>query len=164
MGEIYENAERVVTWLGSEQDSSGEVLETLDALRRSLSTEDEFEHICSWFFGNIRSDFVYHLTQLMTRRYSNRIWIAQELAMTDERSITICGPRRFSTLNLLTFGARILSSVPQWFVNPLFELGAGSDPEGDRRGISVSFLNSGIARLRDLCALQRNLESNRSET
>jgi hypothetical protein len=111
IGEFYRKADQVVSYLGEEIDQNGEALELQNAFGEALNNPQSIALISLRFFQNTRTDPALRLAQLLTRPYWTRIWIVQEISMASEKSITICGPRRFPTKNLLK-GCKSLVSGP----------------------------------------------------
>ena len=50
MGQIYGNAERVVSWIGDEEDFSGDILEIMTIVGQSRLTEDDMANFGQWFY------------------------------------------------------------------------------------------------------------------
>lgn len=162
MGEIYGKAERVVSYIGEEQDNSGDTLEIMSIIGEALLTDEEMPTVRQWFFSNLESELPFRIAQLLSRPYWTRIWITQEVILGNDNAITICGSRRFPTSQLLTFGARLMNSAPIVFYN--FNFNLGRSPGGQSEGISVAFLGHGLAKLRDLRDIQANLPTLRNTT
>jgi hypothetical protein len=80
MGNIFRDAKEVVAWLGDEENSSHETLETLEEMHAGgqIPARD------SRFWGNAND--------LVGRPWFHRAWIVQELVMPS-RVVMMCGPR-----------------------------------------------------------------------
>jgi hypothetical protein len=154
MGDVYKNAERVISWLGEEKDRSGDALEVMAALGESILTADECKAIDKWLLLNLDSELVYRITQFLCRPYWTRIWIVQEIAMARTDSLIICGARKFPTSHILMFGKRF-GKFDETF-NNAYKIGRGYDPTSN--GISIGFLERGMSNLRNLWDMQNHLD------
>ncbi|KAK3626754.1 hypothetical protein LTR22_023049 [Elasticomyces elasticus] len=162
MGQIYGGAESVISWIGDEEDFSGDVLEIMAIIGQSRLTGDDVAELAGWFIRNIRSDFVLRVAQLLSRPYFSRIWIAQEVVLGNNKAFMMCGPRRFPTSQLLQFGARMAGSSPQVHFNSTVDLAQGH--AGYRKPVSAMALGRGLMKLRELRTIQANLEVLTSES
>ncbi|KAI9641277.1 hypothetical protein NHQ30_010078 [Ciborinia camelliae] len=103
MGEIYRNADRVISFLGEESDQSGHILEFLDNIGEEVRrTRKQFPPVI--FEGPKRREKISVLAKLVDRNYFSHIWIIQEVIQGGDKSVLICGARKFSWINLLKFG------------------------------------------------------------
>jgi hypothetical protein len=96
MGEIYRNADRVISYLGEESDQSGHILEFMDAIGEVVERATVLAPITLGFLRNIQADMALAMARFLRRSYFSRIWIVQEIVLGGEKSIAICGARRFS--------------------------------------------------------------------
>lgn len=161
MGEIYSQADRVVSWIGHDEHCAGQVLEMMNAIGGSVLTAEDCLDITNGFFSFIESNMGIYIAKLLTRPYWSRIWIVQEITMGSERSITICGRRRFPTIHLLRFASRVLNAGTPSVFNRHLLIQDRSQNYSD--AIDVGLLLSGLRKLSDTCALQKNLQSMISE-
>lgn len=161
MGEIYSQADRVVSWIGHDENCAGQVLEMMDTIGGSVLTAEDCLDITKWFFAFIESNMGIYVAKLLARPYWSRIWIVQEIAMGSEKSITICGKRRFPTIHLLRFASRVLNAGAPGVFNRHLLIQDRSQNHSE--SIDVGLLLSGLRKLSDTCALQKNLETMISE-
>ncbi|KIW64378.1 hypothetical protein PV04_09317 [Phialophora macrospora] len=155
MGLIYGKAERVISYLGPEEDDSGDTLEVMSIMGEALLTEKDIPAITQWLFSNFDAELVLRMAQLLSRPYWSRIWIVQEIVLGNENAITICGARRFPTSQLLTLGARLFGATPELCVDRSFRL--GHVPGGPSADMALKFFIEGLTKLRDLRQYQVNL-------
>jgi hypothetical protein len=134
----------------------------MNALGRAMMTTEEADSISQWFSSNIDSELTYCLAQFLCRPYWARIWIVQELAMSGENSIIICGHRRFPTTPILRIGKRFrpLESLAAT-ANLGYTIGRLYDPKS--KGIPIGSLIDGFKKLRNLSDLRNNLDEITSE-
>ncbi|XDG06316.1 hypothetical protein ABKA04_005931 [Annulohypoxylon sp. FPYF3050] len=94
MRDIYASAERVVIWLGEEDEESEIAFDAIPllAVRKHCPDDDQDEELlgmvrsCSSFFNG-----------LPTRRpWFSRVWVIQELAMAKQDPLVVCG-RKFTS-------------------------------------------------------------------
>ncbi|KAJ9648634.1 hypothetical protein H2199_001489 [Coniosporium tulheliwenetii] len=155
MGDIYKKAERVISWLGNEQDRSGDVLEIMNALGEAIINEAEAAAVGKWLFSDLETELIYRIAQLLGRAYRTRIWIVQEIAMGSENSMIICGARRFPTTNILRFGKWLSMKTPDLIFNSNIPIGRDYDPQSI--GIPVGTLVDGLRKILDLDDLRYNI-------
>lgn len=100
MSEIYQRASLVVFWLGPEQDSSSQAIQTL----RQLGLQIEHSVDCWWpspnatktGWGDPQTPLSYSddtwtaLANLLSRSYFQRVWVVQEARLA-RRGIVQCG-------------------------------------------------------------------------
>jgi hypothetical protein len=143
MGDIYKNADRVISWLGDEEDQSGQTLEFICAVRNSLISNltpapDSLE-----FIQKMNTVAALRITELLLRPYWSRIWIVQEIAMGGDRSIAICGARRFPMFDILKCGKMLNSGMTQAIFNLRLEL-------HPKKHISLGDLQAGLQKMTTL--------------
>ena len=130
MGEIYRKAARVISWLGDEQDGSGDALEFISRLGDVPMNDQTLGPLVLDFFQRFfHLDVAISQAALLARTYWQRAWITQEVALGGENSIAICGARRFPWPTLLRYG-RVLQSAlrdPSVFLNKQLLLSPGPD-------------------------------------
>ncbi|KAK4910848.1 hypothetical protein LTR49_020543 [Elasticomyces elasticus] len=146
MGQIYGGAESVVSWIGDEEDFSGDVLEIMAIIGQSRLTGDDMAELAGWFIRNIRSDFVLRVAQLLSRPYFSRIWIAQEVVLGNNKAFIICDLDDFQHRNCC-------NSALAW-----------RGHAGYRKPVSAMALGRGLMKLRELRTIQANLEVLTSES
>ncbi|KAI1208547.1 HET-domain-containing protein [Annulohypoxylon truncatum] len=89
MRDIYASAERVVIWLGEEDEESDLAFDAIPVLaaRRHCRDDDQDEELlrvtrlCSLFFNGLTD----------RRPWLSRVWIIQELAMATRDPLVVCG-------------------------------------------------------------------------
>ncbi|KAH7096019.1 heterokaryon incompatibility protein-domain-containing protein [Paraphoma chrysanthemicola] len=161
MGDIYSQADRVISWIGDDEHYAGDVLEMMNTIGGSILSAEDCSVISNWFFSFIESNMGIYIAKLLARPYWSRIWIVQEIAMGSEKSLIICGNRRFPTKHLLRFASRILNDAKQINFNRHLQIQSPSRRYSD--AIDVGLLLSGLRKLCDICTLQHNLQSLTSE-
>lgn len=95
MRHIYQNAKDVVAWLGPEDESSNSVLDLVNSLS-GLWREGHEAALEKTLVQELklRGDQVWQaLSDFMNRRYWNRLWVIQELAMGNSSTPMLCGSR-----------------------------------------------------------------------
>jgi hypothetical protein len=148
MGEIYRNADRVVSYLGDERDQSGQILEFMDAIGTVMQNAQTLTPIIIGFLKNIQADMAASMARLFLRTYFSRIWIVQEIVLGGKKSIIICGARRFSWTNLLRCGNMLSAGMAAGSWNYNMKL----DPmQGDEENfLTMADLKDGITKLQML--------------
>jgi hypothetical protein len=156
MGEIYRYADRVVSYLGEEKDDSGDILELMDAIGEVMQQAQILAPITQGFIKNIQSDMAISMTRLLLRTYFSRIWIIQEIALGGEKSIVLCGARRFSWTNLLRCGKMLNAgfSASFWNLDARLNPSQGNDENEDY--LTLADLKEGITKLQMLRDAQIN--------
>ena len=148
MGDIYRKAARVISWLGDEQDGSGDALEFISRLGDVPMNDQALGPLVLDLFQRFfHLDVAVSQAALLARTYWQRAWITQEVALGGENSIAICGARRFPWPTLLRYG-RVLQSAlrdPRVFLNRQLLLGPGPDCHTDSP--TAGDLMEGISRL-----------------
>ncbi|RYN22526.1 hypothetical protein AA0112_g9756 [Alternaria arborescens] len=162
MRDIYSHADRVVSWLGEDTEHAGRVIEMMNTIGGSILTEQDCSRISDWFFSFIESEMGVYIAKFLAHPYWSRIWIVQEIVLGSEKSITICGARRFPTINILRFASRILNDTDVRAFNTHRILYTPTNSYSD--AVSVGRLSAGLRKLSDLCTLQKNLELLTSES
>jgi hypothetical protein len=101
MGDIYKMADRVISWLGDEANMSGHALELMQAMNLAFIDREKATTISENFWQRTNKGAALCLTQLFSRPYWSRMWIVQEIVLGGDKSIAICGARRFPMSDLL---------------------------------------------------------------
>ncbi|GAB1311505.1 hypothetical protein MFIFM68171_01715 [Madurella fahalii] len=96
MRDIYASAERVIIWLGEDDEATRDgvfdMIQELDNIKGDLQDENLREkrknmmHQCAHFF--------FSLSDSRSRPWFSRVWILQELAMAKTDPLVVCGWRR----------------------------------------------------------------------
>ncbi|RYP63690.1 hypothetical protein DL769_006897 [Monosporascus sp. CRB-8-3] len=115
MGEIYQCAQRVISWIGHEEDDSDIAIDfVLATLRHMPVSEDQLiqdaldPHIGWWLRQpDVASTRIGQaMVKLCGHGYWRRMWIVQELVLGQlKRGITICGKRKLKTYALVVWAA-----------------------------------------------------------
>jgi len=147
MGEIYGKADRVISWLGEENQQSGLALEYMSTLGQVTQNMEHAAEISRSFYEHVHTDAVIRVAQLLQRTYWKRIWIAQEICMGGDKSIAICGARRFNMADILACGKILLQiELKDLVINRGLKLDESDNPETEE--LQLQDLRSGIVRLR----------------
>ncbi|CAN9286406.1 unnamed protein product [Alternaria alternata] len=162
MRDIYSHADRVISWLGEDTEHAGRVIEMMNTIGGSILTEQDCSRVSDWFFSFIESEMGVYVAKFLAHPYWSRIWIVQEIVLGSEKSITICGARRFPTIHILRFASRILNDQHSRTFNTHLTLYTPTKSYSD--AVSVGRLTAGLRKLSDLCTLQKNLELLTSES
>lgn len=100
MRDIYASAERVVIWLGEEDDGSDAVFDALPVIaRRSRCPDDERQEERRLDLMRQCSSFFFGLAD--RRPWFSRVWILQELAMAKQDPLVVCGWKSVPWLMLM---------------------------------------------------------------
>ncbi|QSZ28671.1 hypothetical protein DSL72_003170 [Monilinia vaccinii-corymbosi] len=104
MGEIYRNADRVISYLGEEAFHSGLALEYMDNIGRV--TMPVRNGLATLFLTKTRmiERLASSVAGALSRTYFTRAWVVQEVVLGGDRSVVICGARIFSWKSLLRCG------------------------------------------------------------
>ncbi|KAH0559528.1 hypothetical protein GP486_003957 [Trichoglossum hirsutum] len=160
MGEIYRKADRVVSYLGEEEDDSGHILEFMDAIGEVMQQAKVLAPITLGFIRDIQPDMAVSMAKLLLRTYFSRVWVVQEIALSGGKGIAICGARRFSWTNILRCGKILNAGIAAalWnFDMRLGPLGTGEDEDY----FTVADLKKGITKLQML--RDAHIDSRRQE-
>jgi len=147
MGEIYRKADRVVSYLGEESDQSGHILEFMDAIGEVMQQAKVLAPMILGFLRNIQADMAFSMARFFLRTYFSRIWIVQEIVLGGEKSIAICGARRFSWTNLLRCGKMLNAGMAAASWNYRMKLGPTQNEEEDEYYLTLADLKDGITKL-----------------
>ena len=151
MGDIYGKADRVVSYLGEESDQSGSILEFMDAIGEVMQQARVLAPITLGFLRNMQADMAFSMARFLMRTYFSRIWIAQEVVLGGDKSIVICGTRRFSWTNLLRCGTMLnagMAASASW--NFDMQLGWFQNEKERAYCITLADLKNGITKLQML--------------
>ncbi|KAH8885373.1 HET-domain-containing protein [Thozetella sp. PMI_491] len=102
MSKIYELADRVVVWLGTEEKQSRLAMKTLEHLGKQLVTIEghylaRSPESTKPFWFHQRAELPYtkaqwnSIAELLKRPWFNRLWVWQEIGLANPRSIVQCG-------------------------------------------------------------------------
>lgn len=141
MGEIYRKSERVLSWIGEEENQSGQAMEFMHTLGEAAISETAAAPISLGLYQQFHPDAALYITLLLQRSYWSRIWICQEISMGSDRSIIICGARRFSTSFLLRCSKLLSAGLGATVVNLRLKL------EQSHGHLTLGDLKSGITKL-----------------
>jgi hypothetical protein len=160
MGEIYRKADRVLSYVGGEEDESGQILEFMDAIGEVVQRANVLAPITLGFIKNIRPDMALSMAKLLSRTYFSRIWIVQEIALGGEKGIVICGARRFSWINILRCGKMLSAGMAAaaWNMNMRLD---PSEIDDEEDYLTVADLKHGITKLQML--RDAHIDSRRQE-
>lgn len=101
MGSIYTLANRVVLWLGPEEEDSNHALSTLNYLGKQIEFSVGLRHRSPdatephWFHG--AWDLPYDgrtwsaVTSLLRRSWFSRLWVLQEVQLANQQTVAQCG-------------------------------------------------------------------------
>lgn len=106
MGKIYTRADRVLAWLGPEQDESNVALDVIERIGRHVEMDWEVHSLCpsndcpdkETHWSNTSEDLpfregsLYPIFLLITRPYFSRMWIRQEIVLATSITL-VCGSR-----------------------------------------------------------------------
>lgn len=159
MGEIYRKADRVVSYLGEESDQSGHILEFMDAIGEVMQQANVLAPITLGFLRNIQADMAFSMARFLLRTYFSRIWIVQEIVLGGEKSIAICGARRFSWTNLLRCGKMLNAGMAATSWN--FDMKLDPTQNEDEDYLTLADLKNGITKLQML--RDAHIDSGREE-
>ena len=151
MGDIYRKADRVVSYLGEESDQSGSILEFMDAIGEVMQQARVLAPITLGFLQNVQADMAFSMARFLMRTYFSRIWIVQEIVLGGDKSIVICGARRFSWTNLLRCGKMLsagMAASASW--NFDMQLGWIQNKEEEPYCVTLADLRDGITKLQML--------------
>jgi hypothetical protein len=169
MDQIYSKADRVITYLGPSEDHSDDVLQVIEGLGNGIRSEQAANLLDHWFQYGLDSEFFHYLTRLLTRQYWRRIWIMQEVGLASEKSLIICGMKKFSTMNVLLFGkAHARSSKEITVPNRSQPVGLelfieAENIEANEPMMMLGALVDGVARLKNMYELRLLVETNKVE-
>ena len=161
MGDIYGKADRVVSYLGEESDRSGSILEFMDAIGEVMQRAKVLAPITLGFLQNVQADMAFSMARFLMRTYFSRIWIVQEIVLGGEKSIAICGPRRFSWTNLLRCGKMLNAGMAAASWNFDMQLGWIQKEEEEPYCVTLADLQDGITKLQML--RDAHIDSRREE-
>lgn len=165
MDEIYSKADRVVTYLGASDHYSDDVLQLMEGLGNGIRSEQAANLLEHWFRTGSQSEFFHYLARLLSRDYWSRIWIMQEIALASEKSIVICGMKRFSMIDVLLFGRRhAMASAELSLRNRRQPVGIEIFKDGrnqDQPVMSLGKVMDGIAKLKNIYELRLLLNRNK---
>jgi hypothetical protein len=148
MGEIYREADRVVSYLGEESDQSGDVLEFMNAVGDVIQRVSDLTPIILGFLNNLQADMAFSMAKFLLRTYLTRIWIVQEIVLGGEKSILICGARRFSWTNILRCGKMLNAGMAATSWNLDTKLGPLQNEKGEVDDyLTMADWKSGITKL-----------------
>lgn len=151
MGEIYREADRVVSYLGEESDKSGNVLEFMDAVGDVIQRASDLTPITVGFLKNLQADMAFSMAKLLLRTYFTRIWIVQGIVLGGDKSILICGAtraRRFSWTNILRCGKMLNAGMAVTSWNLDTKLGLLQNMKGEiDDSLTMADWKSGITKL-----------------
>jgi ankyrin repeat protein len=107
MAEIYEQAERVLIWLGKGTPDTDHLFDHLTSVRQRPRIYDLIKKNPSekeWLIGgNARKDVIYQhrsgLNHLLRQSWFNRVWIIQEVAKARSAQV-LCGTRSASASDI----------------------------------------------------------------
>jgi hypothetical protein len=169
MDQIYSKADRVITYLGPSEDHSDDVLQVIEGLGNGIRSEQAANLLDHWFEYDLDSEFFHYLARLLMRQYWSRIWIMQEVALASEKSLLICGMKKFSTMGVLLFGKRHTQSSTKIKVPNRSQL-IGQElfveaeyVEANEPIMTVGALIDGIAKLKNIYELRLLMERNKIE-
>ncbi|CAF9926748.1 hypothetical protein IMSHALPRED_007032 [Imshaugia aleurites] len=103
MGDIYRFADRVVVWLGPEDDDSGHVLKILSQLSSEIKVDYASRTMSpassdsdpTWRDTRsllpFSSDEVQSVESLLNRPWFSRLWVWQEILLSGNNAIVVCG-------------------------------------------------------------------------
>lgn len=168
MDQIYSKADRVISYLGPSEDHSGDVLQVIEGLGNSIRSEQAANLLRHWLRYDLDSEFFHYLARLLTRQYWSRIWIMQEVALASEKSLIICGMKKFSTMDVLLFGARYTQGSMITMPNGSQPIGRelfieAEHIEANEHIMTLDALLNGIAKLKNMYELRSLLERNKVE-
>lgn len=103
MGRVYENAWRVLVWLGAEKDGSDEAMRCIASARSYLSIAPEI----SERFG---PGSAHAILALLEREYWQRLWIIQELLLAKEARFQ-CGAQHICWEDLANLDTAMETNV-----------------------------------------------------
>ena len=150
MGDIYGKADRVVSYLGEESDQSGSILEFMDAIGEVMQQAEVLAPITLGFLQNVQTDMAFSMARFLMRTYFSRIWIVQEIVLGAEKSVAICGTRRFSWNNLLRCGKMLNAGMAAASWNFDIQLGWIQNEEKVPYWVTLGDLRDGITKLQML--------------
>ena len=148
MGEIYREADRVVSYLGEESDQSGDVLEFMNAVGDVIQRVSDLTPIILGFLKNVQADMAFSMAKFLLRTYLTRIWIVQEIVLGGEKSVLICGARRFPWTNILRCGKMLNAGMAATSWNLDTKLGPLQNEKGEVDDyLTMADWKSGITKL-----------------
>jgi hypothetical protein len=100
LGTLFARARKTLVWLGPERDDSEKAFELLQILSDCLRDAkiSEFFHPGSSYVGTGCFRAIYHL---LWRSYWDRVWVLQELILSQEGASIMCGSRSFLMCDLV---------------------------------------------------------------
>jgi hypothetical protein len=110
MAEIYEQASRVVVWLGPGDNSSALAIKTLDYLGRQVVTTTDMWMFCTpdseepyWCEANCKLPYDERtweaISELLARPWFTRVWVIQEIQLANHDAVMQCGAHEISWSN-----------------------------------------------------------------
>jgi len=148
MGDIYKMADRVISWLGDEVNMSGHALELLHTMNHAFIDKDKATTISEKFWREINKGAALGLTQLFLRPYWHRMWIVQEIVLGGDKSIAICGARRFPMSGLLQCARTLRSGIGNYV--PDRRLRIDEEADGEAKDLTMEELQAGVTKLSTL--------------
>ncbi|KAH8653511.1 heterokaryon incompatibility protein-domain-containing protein [Xylariales sp. PMI_506] len=152
MGDIYRKADRVLSYLGEEDGLSDYILELMDGIGEVVKRAESLAPVTLNFFRALRSDIAVALTRLLMRPYFSRIWIVQEIVLGGDRSIAICGKRRFSWTSILRCGNMLKAgmSLTTWNWDTKLSPTGDDDNDDSTEELTLADMREGITKLQML--------------
>jgi hypothetical protein len=166
MGQIYSNADRVISHIGKSENHADEVLQTMEMIGYSIADAKGADRLKEWFHTQTNSPFFHYFSLMMSRGYWSRIWIMQEIALASESSILICGMKRYPLVDLLLFGkwqtrSTIGPSIPNR-ASPIGRAGLSHSSSGSDPIMTLGNLVDGSAKLKNMYELRQLIEVNKA--
>ncbi|RDW56485.1 hypothetical protein BP5796_13126 [Coleophoma crateriformis] len=166
MDQIYSKADRVVSHIGTPDNHANEVLQIMELIGFATCDRDGADRLREWFRTQTNSPFFHYFALLMSRGYWSRIWIMQEIALASEKSILICGMKRYPLTDLLSFGKwQTQSTMPPFLpirASPIGRAGLPSPNESGQPIMTLGTLMDGSARLKNIFELRQLIEVNQT--
>lgn len=148
MDDVYKMADRVISWLGDEANMSGHVLELMHAMNQAFIDKVKATTISEKFWREINKEAALCLTHLFLRPYWYRMWIVQEIVLGGDKSVAICGARRFPMSDLLHCARTLRSGIGDYVLNRRFRIDGEAD--GEAKNLTIEELRIGVTKLSTL--------------
>ena len=96
MGDIFRKADRVVSWLGEEDDRSGDTMEFMSKLGEVTKNDRLLAPLVLDFFRKFfHMDVAVSQAKFLLRPYWKRMWIVQEMPWVAKRVSQSAAPGAF---------------------------------------------------------------------
>jgi hypothetical protein len=106
MGSIYQQCSKLVIWLGDAENDSEQGMEAMQRFDASTSNHEWWQLDATTvmdLFGRYTDEALIAVTQILRRSYFERMWVLQEVCLSEAESIVVCGEAIISWKALVKF-------------------------------------------------------------